>query len=225
MFKAVILGTLGMLFSATLIEWCGVLGRVSFPDLVGKGSDYVVPYILHAGVPKVVSALMVAGIFSAGMSTISGILLTTTSAITRDLYQKIFRRGASDEDALRLSRYVTAGLGVLAILIGISKPASIFQLVLFAFGGLGIWAAPVLVGMYWKRATKMGAVVSVVCGEIIYVLLVLKFQSLTFGFNPLIIAWLITVLILIGVSLYTKPVSAETIRRHFEELDGQKKSD
>lgn len=166
---------------------------------------------------------MVAGIFSAGMSTISGILLTTTSAITRDLYQKIFRRGASDEDALRLSRYVTAGLGVLAILIGISKPASIFQLVLFAFGASAS-AAPVLVGMYWKRATKMGAVVSVVCGEIIYVLLVLKFQSLTFGFNPLIIAWLITVLILIGVSLYTKPVSAETIRRHFEELDGQKKS-
>ena len=117
---------------------------------------------------------------------------------------------------------MTEGLGVLAILIGISKPASIFQLVLFAFGGLGIWAAPILAGMYWKRATKMGAVVSVVCGEIIYVLLVLKFQSLTFGFNPLIIAWIITVLILIGVSLYTKPVSAETIRRHFEELDGQK---
>lgn len=40
-----------------------------------------------------------------------------------------------------MSRYVTVGLGVLAICIGIYKPSSIFQLVLFSFGGLGIWAA------------------------------------------------------------------------------------
>lgn len=219
MFKAVLLGTLGMLFSATLIEWCGVLGRVSFPDLVGKDSDYIVPYILNAGIPTFFSALMVAGIFSAGMSTVSSVLLTTTSAITRDLYQKIFRRGATDEDALRLSRYVTALLGFLAICIGIYKPSSIFQLVLFSFGGLGIWAAPILAGMYWKRATKMGAIVSVVCGELIYILLVLKFSAYTLGFNPLIIAWIITMVILVVVSLNTQPVSEATIKRHFDDLD------
>ena len=226
MFKAVILGTLGMLLSATLVEWCGALGRVSFPDLVGKDSDYIVPYILNAGVPPIVSALMVAGIFSAGMSTISGVLLTTTSAITRDLYQRIFRRDATDADALRLSRYVTAGLGVLAILIGISKPSSIFQLVLFAFGGLGIWAAPILAGMYWKGATKAGAIVSVIFGEIFYVFLVLKpswlpvnYNAILQGFNPLIIAWVFTVVVLILVSLGTKKASDATLKRHFEDLD------
>lgn len=224
MFKAVLLGTLGMLFSATLIEWCGVLGRPTFPDLVGKDSDYIVPYILHAGVPPIISALMVAGIFSAGMSTISSVLLTSTSAITRDLYQKIFKRDATDDDALALSRYVTAGLGFLAVCIGILKPGSIFQLVLFAFGGLGIWAAPILAGMYWKRATKTGAMVSVLCGEVVYILLVLKFKALTFGFNPLIIAWFITVLILIGVSLVTQPPCEKTVRRHFEDLDAPVKS-
>lgn len=224
MFKAVILGTLGMLFSATLIEWCGVLGRVSFPGLEGKASDYIVPYILHAGIPTVLSSLMVAGIFSAGMSTISSVLLTTTSAITRDLYQKIFRCDATDADALRLSRYVTALLGVLAILIGVSKPASIFQIVLFSFGGLGIWAAPILAGMYWKRATKAGAVVSVICGEIFYVLLVLELKSLTFGFNPLIIAWIFTMIVLVVVSLFTQPASEAAIRRHFDELDAPEQS-
>ena len=219
MFKAVILGTLGMLLSATLVEWCGVTGRVGFPGLEGKESDYIVPLILHAGVPSIVSALMVAGIFSAGMSTISGVLLTTTSAITRDLYQRIFNREATDDDALRLSRYVTAGLGVLAILIGIYKPGSIFQLVLFAFGGLGIWAAPILAGMYWKGATRLGAMVSVVLGETIYILLVVKFKHLTFGFNPLIVAWVITVLILIVVSSCTPKTSETTLRRHFEDLE------
>ena len=184
MFKAVLLGTLGMWFSATLIEWCGVTGRMSFPNLTGTDTDFIVPLILQAGVHPVISSLMVAGIFSAGMSTVSGVLITSTSAVTRDLYQKIFNKEATDKDAFIMSRYVTVGLGVLAICIGIYKPSSIFQLVLFSFGGLGIWAAPILAGLYWKRATKVGAFASVIVGEIVYILLTTTFTSLTFGFNP-----------------------------------------
>ena len=119
MFKAVLLGTLGMWFSATLIEWCGVTGRMSFPNLTGTDTDFIVPLILQAGVHPVISSLMVAGIFSAGMSTVSGVLITSTSAVTRDLYQKIFNKEATDKDAFIMSRYVTVGLGVLAICIGI----------------------------------------------------------------------------------------------------------
>lgn len=219
MFKAVLLGTLGMWFSATLIEWCGVTGRMSFPNLTGTDTDFIVPLILQAGVHPVISSLMVAGIFSAGMSTVSGVLITSTSAVTRDLYQKIFNKEATDKDAFIMSRYVTVGLGVLAICIGIYKPSSIFQLVLFSFGGLGIWAAPILSGLYWKRATKVGAFASVIVGEIVYILLTTTFTSLTFGFNPLIVAWIIAMVVLIVVSLCTKPVSAETIRRHFDDLE------
>lgn len=219
MFKAVLLGTLGMWFSATLIEWCGVTGRMSFPNLTGTDTDFIVPLILQAGVHPVISSLMVAGIFSAGMSTVSGVLITSTSAVTRDLYQKIFNKEATDKDAFIMSRYVTVGLGVLAICIGIYKPSSIFQLVLFSFGGLGIWAAPILAGLYWKRATKMGAFASVIVGEIVYILLTTTFTSLTFGFNPLIVAWIISMVVLIVVSLCTKPASAETIRRHFDDLE------
>lgn len=219
MFKAVLLGTAGMWFSATLIEWCGVTGRVAFPGLTGNNTDFIIPLILQAGVHPVISSLMVAGIFSAGMSTVSGVLITVTSAVTRDLYQKIFNCKASDQEALRLSRYVTVGLGVLAICIGIYKPSSIFQLVLFSFGGLGIWAAPILAGLYWKRATKAGAFASVIIGETVYILIVTTFKHLAFGFNPLIVAWAIAMVTLIAVSLMTKPVSEKTIKRHFEDLD------
>lgn len=219
MFKAVLLGTLGMWFSATLIEWCGVTGRMSFPNLSGTDTDFIVPLILQAGVHPVISSLMVAGIFSAGMSTVSGVLITSTSAVTRDLYQKIFNKEATDKQAFIMSRYVTVGLGVLAICIGIYKPSSIFQLVLFSFGGLGIWAAPILAGLYWKRATKAGAFAGVIVGEIVYILLTTTFTSLTFGFNPLIVAWVIAMVVLVVVSLGTKPATEATIRRHFDDLD------
>ena len=162
---------------------------------------------------------MVAGIFSAGMSTISSLLLTSTSAVSRDLYQRILKRDATDEDTLKMSRVVTVVLGIIAIGIGILKPGSIFTIILFAFGGLGIWAAPIICGMYWKRTTTTGVFASVIVGEVFYFLLLTQFKSLSFGFNPLIVAWLLTMLVLIGVSLFTKPVSDATIRRHFDDLD------
>lgn len=216
MFKAVILGTLGMWFSASFIEWCGVTGAASFPGIVGKNSDFVVPLILQAGLPSVVSALMVAGIFSAGMSTISSLLLTSTSAVSRDLYQRILKRDATDEDTLKVSRIVTAVLGVIAIAIGILKPGSIFTIILFAFGGLGIWAAPIVVGMYWKRTSRAGVWISVIAGEIFYIAMLTNFKWIACGFNPLIVAFIFTVAVLVLVSLVTKPASDATLARHFD---------
>lgn len=219
MFKAVILGTLGMWFSASFIEWCGVTGIVSFPGLEGKQSDFVVPLILQGGLSPVLSSLMIAGIFSAGMSTISSLLLTATSAASRDLYQKILKRDATDEETLRLSKVITVCLGIIAIGIGIYKPGSIFQIVLFAYGGLGIWAAPILLGMYWRRTTAAAVYTGVILAEILYVLLVVKFSSWTFGFNPLIIAWTFAMIVIAAVSLFTKPASKDTVKRHFDDLD------
>lgn len=219
MFKAVLLGTLGMWFSASFIEWCGVTGAAIFPGITGKDSDFVVPLILQEGLHPVLSALMVAGIFSAGMSTISSLLITSTSAVSRDLYQRILKRDATDDETLKLSRVVTVVLGVIAIGIGILKPGSIFTIILFAFGGLGIWAAPIILGMYWKRTTTTGVFVSVIAGEILYFLMLTQFKSLSMGFNPLIVAWAVTMVLLFVVSLVTKPVSEATIKRHFDDLD------
>ena len=173
----------------------------------------------QGGLPPLISSLMVAGIFSAGMSTISSLLLTATSAASRDIYQKILNRDATDEETWKLSKVITVVLGVIAIGIGVMKPGSIFQIVLFAFGGLGIWAAPILLGMYWKRTTTTGVYVGVISAEILYVLITLKFTSWSFGFNPLIVAWLFAMIVIILVSLVTKPVSQETIDRHFADLE------
>ena len=74
MFKAVILGTLGMWVSATLIEWVGVLGIVSVPGLEGKQMDFIVPLILQKGVSPVFASLMIAGIMAAGMLPVDAVL-------------------------------------------------------------------------------------------------------------------------------------------------------
>ncbi|MDO4937779.1 MAG: sodium:solute symporter family protein, partial [Sutterellaceae bacterium] len=85
--------------------------------------------------------------------------------------------------------------------------------------GLGIWAAPIILGMYWKKTTKAGVFTAVILGEIFYILLLTQLKSWSFGFNPLIVAFAVTMVILIVVSLFTKPVSEATVRRHFDDLD------
>ena len=233
MFKAVILGTLGMWVSATLIEWVGVLGIVSVPGLEGKQMDFIVPLILQKGVSPVFASLMIAGIMAAGMSTIDSLLVVSSGGISRDIYQNLMNRNASDAEILKLSRVVTCVFGVVAILFGIWRPSAIFDIIIFSFGGLTIWATPVLLGLYWKRTTSAGAVLGILTGVLLYIPLSASPQILekiglgslveisstlkgyTFGFNALIPTWVVAMVVTVLVSLLTKPVSEATLKRHF----------
>lgn len=215
MFKAVILGTLGMLISATMIEWSGVMGIVSLPGLTGKETDFIVPMLLQQNLNPYLAAILIAGIVSAGMSTIDALLVVATGGITRDIYQHGFNPKASDEEIFRLSRYVTVIIGIAGIAVGITKPASIFELIRFSFGGLGIWVAPVILGMYWKRATTSAAFAAAIIGGALYVSLALWGQGLTMGFDPLIVSWSVTMVLMVVVSLFTQPVKREVLGRHF----------
>ena len=215
MFKAVILGTLGMLVSATMIEWSGVMGIVSLPGLTGKETDFIVPMLLQQNLNPYLAAILIAGIVSAGMSTIDALLVVATGGITRDIYQHGFNPKASDEEIFRLSRYVTVIIGIAGIAVGITKPASIFELIRFSFGGLGIWVAPVILGMYWKRATTSAAFAAAIIGGALYVSLALWGQGLTMGFDPLIVSWSVTMVLMVVVSLFTQPVKREVLGRHF----------
>lgn len=218
MFKAVILGTLGMWFAATLIEWSGVNASVFITGLVGKESDNVVPMILQRGLNPFISSLFIAGIVAAGMSTIDSVLIMSTGAITRDLYQKVINKKATDDEIMNISKYVTVVIGIIVILFGIYRPASIFQIILFAFGGMGAFVIPVLFGMYWKRSTLPGAISSVIVTVVLMILITFKFKSWALGFHPLIVSALVGTVVMVVVSLMTKAPSDLTIERHFNYM-------
>ena len=224
MFKGIILGTLGMMIAATMIEWSGVNAYFSIPGL-GKHADFVVPIMLQQNLSPIVASIMIAGIVSAGMSTISGLMIVSAGGISRDIYQKLINPGASDRTILTLSRVVTVIVGVIGIGIGIYEPSSIFELVRFAFGGLGIWAVAVLLGMYWKRATATGVLSGIFIGEILYCTLKWKWawnggKTLdgtiwALGLDSMVASWLLGMVIAIIVSYMTQPPSKDVIDRHF----------
>ena len=185
MFKAILLGTAGMFFSATLIEWAGVNGIASIQNI--EKADQIIPMILQRGMNPFLASIFIAGIVAAGMSTIDGILVTTTGAVTRDIYQKIINKDATDENVMKLSKVVTVIIGIIVICFGVFQPGSIFEINLFAFSGMAIFVVPILFGIYWKKATAKGAIASVIVGIISLLLFTLNpsVKALAMGFHAL----------------------------------------
>ena len=215
MFKAILLGTAGMFFSATLIEWAGVNGIATIQNI--EKADQIVPMILQRGLNPFLASIFIAGIVAAGMSTIDGILVTTTGAITRDIYQKLVNKNATDESVMKISKVVTVIIGILVICFGVFQPGSIFEINLFAFSGMAIFVVPILFGIYWKKATAKGAIAAVVTGVISLLLFTLNpsVKALALGFHALFPTTIISAIVMVIVSKFTKAPSQETIERHF----------
>lgn len=215
MFKAILLGTAGMFFSATLIEWAGVNGIASIQNI--EKADQIIPMILQRGLNPFLASIFIAGIVAAGMSTIDGILVTTTGAVTRDIYQKIINKDATDETVMKLSKVVTVIIGIIVICFGVFQPGSIFEINLFAFSGMAIFVVPILFGIYWKKATAKGAIASVIVGIISLLLFTLNpsVKALAMGFHALFPTTIIASIVMIVVSKFTETPPQETIDRHF----------
>ena len=215
MFKAILLGTAGMFFSATLIEWAGVNGIASIQNI--EKADQIIPMILQRGLNPFLASIFIAGIVAAGMSTIDGILVTTTGAVTRDIYQKIINKDATDENVMKLSKVVTVIIGIIVICFGVFQPGSIFEINLFAFSGMAIFVVPILFGIYWKKATAKGAVAAVIAGIISLLLFTLNpsVKALAMGFHALFPTTIISSIVMIVVSKFTETPPQETIDRHF----------
>ena len=215
MFKAILLGTAGMFFSATLIEWAGVNGIASIQNI--EKADQIIPMILQRGLNPFLASIFIAGIVAAGMSTIDGILVTTTGAVTRDIYQKIINKDATDETVMKMSKVVTVIIGIIVICFGVFQPGSIFEINLFAFSGMAIFVVPILFRIYWKKATAKGAIAAVIAGIISLLLFTLNpsVKALAMGFHALFPTTIIASIVMIVVSKFTETPPQETIDRHF----------
>jgi cation/acetate symporter len=130
------------------------------------GQDIVVlatPEI--AGLPYVISGLVAAGGLAAALSTADGLLLTIANALSHDLYYKMLDPSASTQRRVTISKVLLLFVALIAAYVTSLKPGNILFLVSAAFSIAAAAFFPALVlGIFWKRATKWGAVVGMVVG-------------------------------------------------------------
>lgn len=158
----------------------GVLGRLHFPDLTGKATDQVLPLLMDRLGGDWLSALAVAGLLGAIMSTMDSQLLTLGSIVERDLLGMRERSGRPPVEGRTESggrrptglaaRCVVAALAVAGYLLALRPPATILAIATETFAGLAVLFPCVVAAIYWRRANALWSIVSVLGGEAVVVL-------------------------------------------------------
>jgi cation/acetate symporter len=150
------------LLSVTDINGDGILQLAELT----LGQDIIVlatPEI--SGLPYVISGLVAAGGLAAALSTADGLLLTIANALSHDLYYKMLDPSASTQRRVAISKGLLLVVAVVAAYVTSLKPGNILFLVGAAFSLAASAFFPALVlGIFWKRATRWGAVTGMVVG-------------------------------------------------------------
>ena len=157
------------------------------PELLPEGvtGDKVFPYFIVHGLPTGITGLVIASLFSAGMSTVATSINSSATIVFTDFYQKIHRSSPVDERKSHMAMLYTASavVGVMGILIGLAmmsidgvldawwKLSSIFS-----GGMLGLF----LLSLVCKKPNRTGAIIAVVLG-----LCVIAYMSLPVFGSPI----------------------------------------
>ena len=120
----------------------------------------------------IIGGLVLASILAAILSTVSPIILSAGTMVTKDLYQRVLRPNASDAEVLKMSRITTALSGVICAVgaIFLVNASAVLDLVYAAYSLRGAIFIVVLFGIYWRHASQKASCVSMVCTGVVAVL-------------------------------------------------------
>ena len=221
--RAIIIGTIVIGAMNVGMNFIGVLSQgVLTEDLSAYGNsvDNIMPLAIVRSLSPLVAGITIIGPIAASISTISSLLLTATSSIIKDIYmyekekrqQKISERKTS-----MLSQLCTLVLGLIIFFISINPPDVIWKINMFAFGGLEtafFWVF--VLGMFWKKANKTGAIWAMAGGTIVYCVTML-FGIEIMEIHQILIGIVVSLLCMVIGSHVGKNVDKEILGTYFCE--------
>ena len=197
-------------------------GIVQLAEIVIGGDLIVLATPEIAGLPYVVSGLVAAGGLAAALSTADGLLLTIANALSHDLYYKMIDPHASTYKRVTISKALLVVVAIIAAYVTSLKPGDILFLVGAAFSlAASAFFPPLVLGVFWKRANKWGAIIGMAAGLgicIYYMMRTYPFftnmgvpkMDLWFGLSPVSAGMFglpLGIITIIIVSLLTSPPS------------------
>lgn len=203
-YKSAILACIILLVICFFPVLLGMAGRAMFPDM--EVSSMIVPTIIRATLPSVLSGFALAAIIAAVVSTADSILTAATSHVVNDIYVRyISKDDPADphvqKKLLNLSKIMTLFVGIISVVVALAIP-SVLQVLnsSYTLFTAGVFA-PVVAGLLWKKATKAGAFAGLFSGLLFVALGWSGFSF--FGIPSDIASSLLALVVLIVVSLIT----------------------
>jgi SSS family transporter len=187
----------------------GAAARVLHPGLAHP--DLAIPTLSKAVLPAWAAAVFLAGVIAAGMSTFAAVLIITSGAMVQDLVVKGLRRDLTERQAVRASRWVGGGVGLISLGIALRPPALVLVLTAFAWSAIAsacLW--PIVLGTTWRSATRQGAWASMI-GGLAMTLLWMALGS-PFGIHGFLPGIGLSLVLMVGVSLGTRRSLADAQR-------------
>ncbi len=185
----------------------GMCARVLYPELDADQAERGLPMLINDVLPIGITGVVVAAYFSAIMSTADSCLVASSGNLTNDMIQRYLLPNASHKTIIRLSQVVTLLLGLAAILL-----AGLFVTVLdaimyaYAFMVSGLFV-PTLGAYFWRRASSVGALLSMITGGGLTLLLI-ALQThrhdelpLPWGLDPVVFGMALSAVVLVAGSL------------------------
>ncbi|MCX8204811.1 MAG: hypothetical protein N3H31_04090 [Candidatus Nezhaarchaeota archaeon] len=166
----VIIGSLSPLWVGAMglagrAVWGPVLMGHDYKPMYGDAAGALMP--IYAAGP-VGAGLFAAAVFAAAVSTLAALIMIASINVTRDLIHN-FKPQASPRTLLWLSRLLLPPFLFIPLYWNVEAPPPVLAEFMagVAVGQAGIYFFSVAVSMYWKRATKIGALASMIYGFII----------------------------------------------------------
>ncbi|MGR5148952.1 sodium/pantothenate symporter [Photobacterium alginatilyticum] len=208
--KGMVISTAMVAFLMLGMHLAGALGRAIVPDIATP--DQIMPTLMVTVLPPVVAGIFLAGPMAAIMSTIDSQLIQASATLLKDLYLNYINPKAAegpeaDSRLPKLSLWVTGIFSALVFVAATNPPDMIIWLNLLAFGGMqAVFLWPLVLGLYWKKASATGAFASMVSGLGCYISLSLVKPDL--GGMHAIVPTLALGLVTFVLGSMAKPVSA-----------------
>jgi Na+/proline symporter len=200
--------------------FAGMAGRVLFGGLADP--ETILPTMSAELFPAVFTGIFLVIVLAAILSTVDSLLILASSAVVRDVVQKVYNPDLTERQLSMLGRLTTAVIGIGALALALPEVRAVFWFVLFAWSGIASAFAPVvLCSLFWKRTTRTGVIAGMIAGFVTTVLWVLCFKESFYDLYEMIPGFAAGFAVTIGVSLITEPTEGagaemDAVRRSIE---------
>jgi Na+/proline symporter len=132
---------------------------------MGKDPQHILPELILKHTPVFAQIVFFGALISAIMSTASGTLLAPSVTFTENILKRFLRKDLSDRQFLLTMRMVVVGFGVFVTIFALNSDSNIYEMVGNAYKVTLCGAfVPLVFGLYWRKSTSTGALLSIVFG-------------------------------------------------------------
>lgn len=198
----------------------GILGRIYMPSIDDPEKIFMISVdVLFI---PIIAGLFLAAILAASMSTADSQLLVTASAVSEDIYKNYINKNATDDQMIKVGRVSVIVIALISVVIAFDPNSSVFELVSYAWAGLGASFGPlILFALFWKRTNKWGAIAGLISGAVVVIgwVQIAKISSVPiFKLYEIIPGFIVSSLAIYFVSLATEEPSQEILDEYDEAM-------